>query len=80
MEAWTRREAVEVVRGGWLDSGFQVVNSQGSGSQVGEITERKENRSLRILKALEEGEGNIKGNRNGNAFVGFQVPWMTRFS
>lgn len=31
---------------------------------------RDENRSLEILEALEEGEENIKGNRNGNAFVG----------
>lgn len=30
---------------------------------------RSENRCLEILEALEEGEGNIKGNRKGNAFV-----------
>lgn len=32
---------------------------------------RGENRSLEILKALEEGEGNIQRSRNGNAFVVF---------
>lgn len=31
---------------------------------------RGENRSLAILEAPEEREGNIKGSRNGNAFVG----------
>lgn len=72
MVAWPRQEAVEIVRDGWVRFWIPT-SSWGSGSQLSETMERKEGetRSLEILKALEEGEGNAKRSRNGNAFVVF---------